>query len=309
MNKRNKICFLFGAGASAFSELNQPYPRPPHPLPPLGNQLFKKMKERGYIPDNLPKDLHARFEENFEEGMDRLTALSSDEYARFQIRLAVYLAQFSPSPENYYVQLCKIIISKKIDCVFSTLNYDLMIEEALELATCYDSSVLKPHGSINFLPRYSGSMQDVCLQGFSGDDVSCRVKIVSREKVIEFCQENESKNNPLTPVMSYYQPDKKSKICSAFIQQERTRWENALKESQILYIVGVAFNKNDTHIWQTITKSGCEVRIVDPKPQSIINYFKERDVNVAHYAKSFKNAIRKWKKDFNFKTKKKFTPW
>ena len=150
-------------------------------------------------------------------------------------------------------------------------------------------------------------MQNVCLQGFSGDDVSCRVEIVAREEVIKFCQENESKNNPFTPVMSYYQPDKKSRICSDFIKQQQEYWKHALKESQTLYIVGVAFNENDTHIWQTIAKSGCEVRIVDPKPQSIIDYFEERGVNVAHYAGSFKDAIPKWKKDF--KTKKKFTPW
>ncbi len=317
MNKRNKICFLFGAGASAFSEPNEN-----HPLPPLGNQLFKKMKERGYIPDNLTKDLHAPFEENFEEGMKELVNQEGENskfYAPLYNRLARYICEFNPTQNNYYVQLLDLCHQTKLNSrvVFSTLNYDLLIEKSFKLRhqnwcwyyrfPCLNhTSLLKLHGSCNFIPDLP-VMRNVQFQDCANDIQTSITAHHSSDKIKSWCTLQEQNNNGITPALSFYMEGKPVKICSQDIKQQQEHWKHALKESQILYIVGVAFNENDTHIWQTIAESGCEVRIVDPKPQSIINYFKKRGVNVAHYAGSFKDAIPKWKKDF--KTKKKFTPW
>lgn len=156
-----KNLFLFGAGASyGCNGTNE--------VVPLGISLFKNLKKKfSQTWGILPSDFENDFNENFEKGMSRLWCDLSynDKISFFMKDFAIYFSEFKiiDFGQNLYYRLFNELKRRNIlkETVFSTINYDCLIELAIEkLNLSYDyfieninnkAIVLKLHGSCNFI--------------------------------------------------------------------------------------------------------------------------------------------------------------
>jgi hypothetical protein len=153
-----KNIFLFGAGASTGCKGT-------NFKVPVGKGLFPLLKEQ--FPNawgKLPEDLNAIFSDNFESGMEIIWEKYSTNIYELMQHLAVLLAHatISNHSENLYVKIFEKTKAKNLaqDTIFSTLNYDCLLEIAASIAglkTNYFSTpnngsvaIWKLHGSCNF---------------------------------------------------------------------------------------------------------------------------------------------------------------
>src|SRR4051794_7919089 len=173
--------FLFGAGASYGSLYTKPC------CPPLGGGLFAALCKFSPLIHE-----HCEFEkdrfENFEEGMrwvyhERATFLPT-----FVCEMAKYFAQFKIEDGNVYVDFINSLKHRARHCCFATLNYELLLEQALvhngfKVVYKYNDrqadeiSVVKIHGSINFLPpkNWWHSFKGNSFENWSSLDVGGRI--------------------------------------------------------------------------------------------------------------------------------------
>ena len=155
------VTILFGAGASFGSGSCSPY------SPPLGNDLFLKLNEQGGNFSNLNEDIKLKFiEHGFESGMASIED-NSRNITPMQKEMACYLSKFSIKNDNAYARLFNKLRTYLSDITIVTLNYDLLIEQAILMngynvdynADGKGISLLKPHGSSNFLPQLPDGMR------------------------------------------------------------------------------------------------------------------------------------------------------
>ena len=96
----SKKLIVFGAGASFGSEKNN--------MPPLGNFLFNKLTTA--FPDSwglIDPKIATVFQNNFEEGMEKLANKCYNALTKIQIDMAKFFVKFEPTNENLYVKLAK----------------------------------------------------------------------------------------------------------------------------------------------------------------------------------------------------------
>lgn len=156
------VTIIFGAGASYGSGENTCVPY----NPPLGKDLFAHLVRMGGEFSRLSEESKLIFQtQGFEAGM---ATIEDDSRAinPLQKELACYLSGFEIRPGNGYIRLFNKLHNVLKDICIVTLNYDLLIEQALGLQGFnidYNDdkkgiTVLKPHGSSNFLPRFPKGM-------------------------------------------------------------------------------------------------------------------------------------------------------
>jgi hypothetical protein len=147
---------FFGAGASRGCGEVIPH------IPPLGSELYSRLRSRFPERWGMPR-FASLFENNFEEGMKGLyEAANPFDLQRLMCDMAIYLSEFEPSNNsNLYIQFLRELKSVLGDTIFSTLNYDLLFEDAVERIALETNhfvedkegiTFLKLHGSCNFLP-------------------------------------------------------------------------------------------------------------------------------------------------------------
>jgi hypothetical protein len=152
---------LFGAGAS-YGSMNA-FPN----VPPLGKDLYDDLRK--IYPKAwgvLPEEKRPLFVPNFEPGMKELWESNWHGTSDLMRCLGDYFARFRLENQNTYARLIEHLeYHGTIEgTTFSSLNYDCLLEYAIRyrrLQMRYDSgepstkttaSVLKIHGSCNFLP-------------------------------------------------------------------------------------------------------------------------------------------------------------
>ncbi len=154
--------FLFGAGASAGSG-------PCHPEGATGRFRLDRTTASLFLRVRpLIDELLKLFEANFEEGMHAFWTRHPSAMQHFIRDMAYYFSRFSPEPGNHYIELIKTIKAKRHDVLLSTLNYEMLIEAAITICgstvsyegygglSTGDFTLLKLHGSCNFLPDFGG---------------------------------------------------------------------------------------------------------------------------------------------------------
>lgn len=249
---------LFGAGASYGSE-----PEIGSETPPLGNNLFSELCKLGGVSSQLPADIKKSFHGNFEEGMGVFNERMSVELQSFHRELSSYLADFAPSLNSYYVKLLRLLHGRNV--IFGSLNYDMMLEEAIEMVgmkTHYGLNrmpgtmrVIKPHGSINFWP-------DIPYQNFKNITfVNCGVALntpvipLSRQAAKHRCGADTS----FSPAISMYAKGKKVSVCPDYVTEHQSMFAHACRRASQIIIVGVRVVPEDTHIWRPILKSKSKI--------------------------------------------------
>lgn len=250
--------FLFGAGASKGSLDCIPY------SPPLGCQLFNELQKAGGIARTICDDLADGFQQDFEKGMDVFFDKRNEDVTAFLREMAKYFAQFEPGSSNLYKRLISALSGSKDKFVFSTINYDLLIEIALNqagFAISYSGlpvpknnfPVIKIHGSCNFLPKVRPRQ----IRGVqfkvpkTAGILDARVRAVTPQEVIEFCRTEDS----IAPVIAMYGGLKWVPYCGPFVEEQQKCWQHEAYRAKRIFIIGVGVHTRDTHIWEPLAKS------------------------------------------------------
>ena len=253
---------LVGAGASFGSG-------GVHPTnPPLGNDLFTQLESQfPYLWGSLPDRVRDEFLDDFEDGMVLLSEFNSTLHAPLYQAMGAYFAQFSLGEDNHYTTLIDGLHNSITsgETVFASLNYDLLLEQAIvDAGTGLNplpenlgnpGTVIKPHGSCNFLPEALKAVNFA----FTGDVAfDSTLEVVSRKEVIEYYQSNRA----LYPAMALYRPDKRIQLSPSVIEGFQELYQEAVTEASTIGIIGAAFHPQDNHIWDPLTSSDATIHYI-----------------------------------------------
>lgn len=266
------ISILFGAGASLGSAECIPM------VPPDGKKLFHELvKLNGafyYLSDDVKKIF---YDQGFEAGMAAVPNVSYI-IIPLQKELAIYLGGFSIAEGNAYSLLFKKIKHQIRGMAVSTLNYDLLIEQALDYNNINysyeglgrDVDLMKLHGSSNFLTKLPNNwvMKNVTMgECDTFIDTGYYYTVNHHREIVRWCRD--PRNEILSPVMANYEKGKRVVTSSRFVEKIQTRYQKKIEESDLVILIGVRYIKEDAHIWECIEKSKCKVIVVDPFPAEI----------------------------------------
>lgn len=286
--------FLFGAGASAFSGPCIPK------NPPLGSALFAELMRDGGIAATVSPALANQFKD-FEKGMAEFASQRPTDTTEFQRDMARYFARFEPLLGNFYTQLISHLIKVRESVVLATTNYELLIEIAIDQAgflTSYavppspdNFSVLKLHGSCNFLP-------DVPPDQFRGVKFSlgpaakaildAGIRPANTREVIDFCDTQDS----LAPALALYMKDKQVLFAPKFVEEQQRAWRESVKKADRIFVIGCRCNPSDSHIWFPLQKSKSHLWYVGPDPKPFDDWVRKVKRRHAHHLeKTFEMAL------------------
>ena len=180
--------------------------------------------------------------------------------------------------------------------MLSTLNYDLLIESALSrlnLPVAYDPQqqkgvvVLKLHGSCNFLPDLGG----ITIGQVTG--VDCRRHIVGpvRPASRPFAQRFLSTNG-VAPAIALYAKGKTVLNCDQFVERVQEMWRERVEVAGSIFVIGVALNREDPHIWEPLRRARAPLWYVGPEPDEVLEWGRnERGGRTEHLERGFAEAI------------------
>ena len=258
--------FLFGAGASRFSGECIPCP------PPLGGELFGALRARGGVAASVDSTLAAAFGD-FEAGMALFRSRYEGRTTTLLRETCAYLGEFKLGSRNHYRTLVQGLHDLPDQIVLSTLNYELLLEQAIieaGMRVAYSGPpappraivLLKPHGSCNFLPYLPGfSFHNVTFAGGPGATaVDGQVRIVGADEARRFCRDEDS----LAPVIAVYARGKQVPFCPSFVGRIQEAWRAAVDSAARLFVIGVRTNPEDAHIWGPLASSTAPLWYVGP---------------------------------------------
>lgn len=270
------ILLLFGAGASGFCGDGV---QPKHPA--LGCDLFSELNLNNEIVKKIPAKIQDILRQDFEQGVQKLVESKWRYFHVFLSNAACYFLQFSmpqiESTNNYYVRLIKLLDKTGIRFCCASLNYEMLLEEALLLCK-QNIQVIKPHGSANFVPNLGKSVLNV--EKWDGGIVDFPTKILSRIDAIKYFEEQPNGNAGSVPIMSLYSTNKQSLYNSVFIENERNEFHSYVKNARKILIIGV--NINDNHIWQPLADTKAAIGFVNPARESCMEWKEQNNKNDVH---------------------------
>lgn len=264
-----KLAFLFGAGASYGAGRVQPE------TPPLGRELYDRL--RVAFPETwgsviLPSEDEAfRWDDPpFEQGMEMLWEANDERVQLLVTDLALYFCRFSlSSTANAYSRLLSSLSGKSCAAAFATLNYDCLLESALELAGSSPNYllqggprgnvvVMKPHGSCNFVMSGLGSNIQIINSTMAGMGRAYYegplMAIPPRDVAALYAQ-----GPSMPPAVSLYSPGKRSLVAPGEIDRIREHWRETAKQADVVIVVGARPNLEDAHVWTPVLESTADV--------------------------------------------------
>jgi hypothetical protein len=264
-----KYIIIFGAGASFSAGPAQfGFTNPiKGKLPALGNRLFDDLREFdrancfdgkltwGGLSDSYSKMFNTDFEQGMAECLKTFGLPS-----QLQRTMAEYFFNFSATAgkDNLYVRLGEFIRDASWDGAIVTLNYERLLEQSLTYVGLqpFVGSAQKisdkkielcfPHGCCHIFcdgVRSSGAV----LFG-TGVTTSGVIKVISDPK--EFFPRIHQDSFP--PVMSYFEPNKRTVAGGNFIESQRKRLKELISGAEQIVIVGMKVRPDDRHIWEPL---------------------------------------------------------
>lgn len=246
-----KYLIIFGAGASFGSDSNN--------VPPLGSGLFSALQQ--FNPNDWGKidgDLANSFQSDFEAAMPKV---NSHALPPLQRVMADYFFRFQPTHNSLYYKLANLIAQKTWDGAFVTLNYERLLEISLLAAKInpFDKNTTTekfielclPHGACNlFCESVKGLASAI---SFAGLNVQTNGPIIGIRDTNTFQQRIQ--NDAFPPVMSYFEPSKRTTSGANFIEAQRKRFIDLVNEAEKIAIVGLRVREHDKHIWEPLSKT------------------------------------------------------
>ena len=264
---------LLGAGASYGSNDVSPHP------PPVGRELFNELDKLGGVAASLPEDIKNIFKDKgFEAGMSAY-AERTGEVTRFQLELGRYLSQFKAGPHNTYVNMLNLLGASRV--VYSSLNYDLLLEDACNFAgidgVSYSQEMpssryiklFKPHGSCNFWPNLGAGQIRGSLF------VNCSVDVQATVQVLDpvAARERFGNEDSISPAISMYAEGKAVKVCPDFVNLQQQMWVDVANKAKKIFVIGVKIHREDEHIWGTLINTKSNVYYVARTKDSVRDFY------------------------------------
>jgi hypothetical protein len=224
----------------------------------------------------------------------------------FLRQMGGYFAQFSTRPGNHYIQLVALAKRMRIRPTFVMLNYEMLLEYAIQenglhayggLALEIPNNhmrVLKIHGSCHFLPDTQGrsfEAEDFQFTSPTGAIFGGGVRPArSTDEIYAFLR----MQTLLAPVMAMYAKGKRVLYCPDFIKRLTALWVQSASDAKRIFIIGVAVNEEDNHVWGTLAKSQAPLYYVGPDGRAFLDWASRRHRRDAHVlADSFREALPK----------------
>lgn len=247
---------LLGAGASHGSDTLD--------VPPLGNELFDALCR--FNPDGwgaITGELAQHFRTDFENAMQ---SVSQQSLAPLQRAMAAYFFAFYPNQSNLYVALANRIAARKWAGAICTLNYERLLELSLMHADVqpfivsppavrHAIELCLPHGCCHlFCDSARGQSGAVVFSGYD-------VRTDGTMSVVADPHRHGARitQGAFPPVMSYFEPQKRTTAEHSFIEGQRNRWSALASSAKTIVVIGVQVRPHDDHIWNPIAASPARV--------------------------------------------------
>ncbi len=247
-----KYIIIFGAGASFGSDTSN--------TPPLGSDLFSALQQ--FNPDGWGKidgELADSFQSDFEGAM---TSVNPHALPPLQRAMAAYFFRFQPTQNSLYYKLARLLSQKTWNGAFVTLNYERLLEISLSAAgiqpfignaTNHTNPIelCIPHGACHiFCQAVRGSAQGI---SFSGPNVTTNgpVEVIANPQNFQ----DRITTDAFPPVMSYFEPSKRTTSGANFIESQRKRYDDLVNNAEKIVIIGLRVRGHDKHIWEPLSKT------------------------------------------------------
>lgn len=256
-----KYLIIFGAGASFGSDTSN--------KPPLGGDLFLELQR--FDSDSWGKisgELVTEFKSDFEKAMSSLFVLDAYQIIPLQGTMASYFFQFQPTPNSLYHELAQLIAKQTWDGALVTFNYERLLEIALNKTRIWPFPNIKPdrddyrksielcvpHGICNiFCSAISGGKN--MLWDASSVTTRGHVELVTEQT--EF--DRRIKEHALPPVMSYFEPSKRTTSGGNFIEEQRKKFSDLVNRADKIAIIGLRVREHDKHIWMPLSNTNAKL--------------------------------------------------
>lgn len=261
------------------------------------------MQMRGGVAATITGSLAAQFASDFEAGMLEFFTTRNAEVSALLREMAAYFVGFEPGPSNYYRTIVDTARKGKAEVVFATTNYDLLIEHSITQSggrITYHGrpvppnnfSLLKIHGSCNFLPNLGSSsirgLGFVVPEGTGGIlDAPVRPAQTTKE-VQEFC----SREDSIAPAIAVYMRGKPVLYCGPFVKEQQLAFAREVAAARKVFIVGLRCNQTDHHIWDALARAKAWLGYVGLQPDGFSTWCKaRRRKNASVVAPTFQDAL------------------
>lgn len=261
---------LFGAGASYGCGGVAPAP------PPIGGSLFPALRRLYANWRSIPREIATLFERHFETGMAEVIEKHGFAVGPLMQEMARFFAIFhiQNQSQNLYVELLKRA-HRRSDIIWSTLNYECLLELAaahLTWPVAYFADpveiteravpVWKLHGSCNFKITGLEATRGVSYSG-TGVVFGGSIQPIDPGQV----SAHYSGNTALYPAMALYAAGKPISMSPSPIQDAQRRWNEHVRESDRVLIIGVRPYPADKHLWTSLAETPAEVAVVGSHKQ------------------------------------------
>ena len=212
--------------------------------------------------------------------------------------LAQFFSRFILTNPNNYSKLLTLIHGCK-RALFGSLNYECLLEQAAEnlgmqvdYACETDSfdvaSVAKLHGSCNFVVEVPASAKAI----LASQNIQLGMNLIYLPVFnleLELNRRFSASDPAYYPVMSQVSPMKEHLVAPGRILGIRGKWEEGISNAAKLAIIGVSYNKNDSHVLQPIQKARCPVFYIGGKAD--FASWHALNSNVEHISDTLENGL------------------
>jgi hypothetical protein len=249
--------FLFGAGASYGSDGVG--------RPPLGADLFAALATFNPLGwGTITGDLAASFQRDFEAAF---ATVQPHAYGPLLRVMGGYFFHFTSRPTNLYFALAQRIarVSAWSSISMCSLNYERLLELSLSAAGIRPTvggpsnqasqiELCLPHGCCHL---FCDGVRATGMVSFTGAQVQTNSPITIVSDPAQHRARIEQDAMP--PVMSYFEPSKRTTSGASFIEAQRARWGKLAGAATTLVIVGVKIRDHDHHIWDPVATTNARV--------------------------------------------------
>lgn len=250
---------LLGAGASFGSDSVA--------VPPHGGQLFDAL--RVFNPPGwgaVSAEFASKFRADFEAAMSEFGQAHAHSVPPLQRAMAAYFFGFVPRTSNLYGRLAQRMAAARWHGAVSTLNYERLIELSIRAAGLQPVvgspttpgrtiELCLPHGCCHIFCDAARGMSGAV--SFAAFGVTTDGPVVVISDPVQHRQRIEQDAFP--PVMSYFEPNKRTTAGESFIAGQRTRWAQLATEAERIVAVGIRVRPHDAHIWDPIGRTSAEI--------------------------------------------------
>lgn len=197
-----------------------------------------------------------------------------DALSVIQRSMGAFFYRYGPTSSSLYIKLARQINLSKWNGAIATLNYERMLQIALNREKCAlvcgkaetnRIEICLPHGSCNL---FCESVQGIASAvSFKGMNVTTNGPVTCIDHPDAFWPR--IRNDAFPPVMSYFELKKFTTSGANFIYSQRQRLIDLINNSKSIAVVGVQVREQDTHIWDALASTSAPIYYCSGRPGAI----------------------------------------